>query len=131
MAHGDYTGQTKQRLAHQFAEEQALAAQSKTLVTQVVREGQDNVIDLWTDLDDANLRRHVQQPKQDGSEGLEVIEVANEDPQYQPVEFRAAEDLDQITVGQGREFTLKAGRRYRAPRWVRDHLDAQGLVWHH
>ena len=130
MAHGDYTGQTKTRLAHQFAEEQALAAKSKTLVTQVVVEGETNIIDLWTERDDQNLRQFQERPKQDGSDGLEVVEVDNEDPQFQPVVFRANEDLDQITVGQGREFNLKAGRQYRAPKWVRDHLDAQGLVYH-
>lgn len=131
MAHGDYTGQTKTRLAHEFAEQQALAAQSQTLVTQVVREGQDNVIDLWTEKDDENLKRYQEVPRQDGEPGLEVIEVDNVDPQFKAVEFRAAEDLEAITVGQGREFSLKAGRRYRAPKWVRDHLDGQGLVWHH
>ena len=125
MAHGDYTGQRKAALAHQFAEEQALAAKSKTLVTQVVQEGQNEVVNLFTDRDYENL----QQLQENGESG-EVIAVDVEDPEFQPVRFRASEDLDQITVGQGREFSLKAGRVYEAPKWVVRHLDTQGVVWH-
>ena len=124
MAHGDYTGQAKARLAHQFAEQQAFAAQSQTLVTQVVQEGRNEVIDLFCEKDHENLYT-----KQDGESG-EVIEVDTPDPQFEPVLFRANEDLDQVTVGQGREFNLKAGRTYKAPYWVVQHLDAQGLVYH-
>lgn len=125
MAHGDYTGQRKARLAHQYAEEQQLAAQSKTLVTQVVREGQGETVNLFTDKDYENLRSTRPNEEGDG-----VVEVAVSDPQFQPVKFRASEDLAQITVGQDREFSLKAGRTYEAPRWVVEHLDAQGMVWH-
>ena len=124
MAHGDFTGKNKARLAQQFAEQQALAAQSKTLVTQVVQEGSDNVIDLFCDKDYENLVQLKQ------GENGEVTEVDVEDPKFKAVKFRASEDLDQITVGQGREFNLKAGRTYKAPRWVVEHLDAQGLVYH-
>lgn len=124
MAHGDYTGQRKARLAHEYAEQQQLAAQSKTLVTAVVNEGRGEVINLFTDRDYENL-----QPRP-SEEGDDVVQVAVQDPQFQPVKFRASEDLDQITVGQGREFNLKAGRIYEAPRWVVEHLDAQGMVWH-
>jgi hypothetical protein len=127
MAHGDYTGQSKARLAQQYAEEVALAAKSKTLVTQVVQEGRDEVIDLFNDKDYENL--HTQTAV--GPNGqVEVHEVDVVDPQYQPVKFRASEDLDQVTVGQGREFNLQAGRTYQSPRWVAEHLDNQGLVWH-
>lgn len=127
MAHGDYTGQQKAALAQQFAEQQALAAQSKTLVTQVVQEGQNEVINLFNDDDRDNLAGRAQV----GSDGeLEVTEVDVVDPRYQAVRFRASEDLEAITVGQGREFNLKSGRTYEAPRWVVEHLDDKGLVWH-
>jgi hypothetical protein len=58
------------------------------------------------------------------------VEVDTPDPAYQPVKFRASEDVDQVTVGQGREFNLMAGRIYKAPRWVVVHLDDKGLVYH-
>lgn len=127
MAHGDYTGQTKARLAQQYADQVALAAQSKTLVTQVVTEGQNEEINLFVDKDYENL--HTMKQVNDNDE-LEVIEVDTTDPQFEAVKFRASEDLEQITVGQGREFSLHAGRVYVAPRWVVQHLDQQGLVYH-
>lgn len=128
MAHGDYTGQVKQRLAHQFAEQQALASQSMSLVTDVVREEQKQVIDLFTDKDHEFLewakRENV------GEDGH--IEVGDSDlvKQFEPVRFRASEDLEDITVGQDRHLTLKGGRTYQVPRWVAIHLDDKGLVWH-
>ncbi len=127
MAHGDYTGQNKARLAQQYAEEQALAAQSKTLVTQVVTEGQNEEINLFVDKDYENLHS-LRQVNDDGN--AEVIEVDTPDPQFEAVKFRASEDQDQVTVGQGREFNLKAGRTYVAPKWVAQHLDDKGMVWH-
>lgn len=129
MAHGDFTGQIKARLAKQFAEQQTLAAQTQTMVTQAVQEGRkNNVIRLWCDKDDENLRTLVRSNPDDPNS--EVIEVDVEDPQFQPVRFKASEDVDQVTVGQGREFNLQSGQTYEAPRWVAQHLDNQGLVWH-
>jgi hypothetical protein len=128
MAHGDYTGKTKARLAQQYADQVALAAQSQTLVTQVVTEGQNTEINLFTDRDYENL--HTKRNVDPNSGEAEVVEVDVEDPQFKAVKFRASETLDQVTVGQGREFNLEQGRVYVAPRWVVEHLDVQGLVWH-
>lgn len=127
MAHGDYTGQQKQALAHQYAEQQALAAQSKTLVTQVVTEGQDEVIDLRTDQDRWFADHAVAHSGDDGGE-VEVVDV--KDPIWQPMRFRASEDLDNITIGKDHEFSLKGGRTYILPKWKVQHLDEKGLVYH-
>lgn len=127
MAHGDYTGQAKARLAQKYAEEQALAAQNMSIISDVVREGQNEAISLMTEHDNENL--HTVKRRNDEGE-LEVIEVDTPDDQFQPVKFRASEDVDQVTVGQGREFSLLAGRTYIAPKWVAQHLDQQGVVWH-
>lgn len=126
MAHGDYTGQKKARLAHQFAEQQQLAAQSKTLVTQVVSEGANETIDLRTH-QDRWLAEHALVP---GEKEGEVVEVDVKDPLWQPQKFRASEDLDQITIGKDHEFSLKAGRTYILPRCKVEHLDEKGLVYH-
>jgi hypothetical protein len=126
MAHGDYTGQAKTRLAQKYAEEQQLAASQMSLVTQVVQEGQNEAVDLWTHKDDEALQDFQQRQ----SEGGDVVSVDADASQFDKVKFRAAEDLDQVTVGQGREFSLKGGRTYIAPRWVVEHLDDKGLVWH-
>jgi hypothetical protein len=128
VAHGDYTGQAKARLAQQYAEQQALAAQTTSMVTEVVREGQETPINLMTERDEENLLVKRQVNQQTGEE--EVIEVDTPDPQFRAVKFRASEDVDQITVGQGREFSLLAGRNYIAPYWVVQHLDQQGVVYH-
>lgn len=127
MAHGDYTGQNKARLAQQHAEEVALAAQSKTLVTQVVTEGRDEEINLFCDKDYENLHS-LRQVNANGD--AEVVEVDTPNPEFAGVKFRASEDQDQVTVGQGREFNLQAGRTYVAPKWVVRHLDDKGMVWH-
>lgn len=128
MAHGDYTGQTKARLAHAAAEQSALAAQSMTMVSAAVQESRSNdVIDLFCDRDYENLQTRTQ-TNSDGT--ADVVEVDTIDPQFKAVKFRASEDVEQVTVGQGREFTLQAGRTYKAPRWVVEHLDTQGVVYH-
>lgn len=127
MAHGDYTGRLKQQLATEYAEQQQLAAHSKSMVTTTVQENKNEVVDLFIDKDYENL--HTKRQVADNGE-LEVVEVDVEDPQFKPVRFRASDDVDQVTVGQGREFNLKAGRNYQAPRWVVEHLDSIGLVWH-
>lgn len=128
MAHGDYTGKTKAALAQQHAEAAALAAQSMSMVTEVVRDQQDTPISLMTHLDEENLHVRKQVNQQTGD--VDVIEVDTPDPAFQPVKFRASEDLEQVTVGQGREFNLLAGRNYIAPRWVVQFLDEKGVVWH-
>lgn len=133
MAHGDFTGRNKQRLAVEFADQQRLAAQSKTLVTQVVEEGRNQTIDLFTDKDHENLAIAKQYAAEGFAEEGVVqvgVQTSTDVNRYEAVKFRASEDLDQITVGQGREFSLKAGNTYQAPRWVVQHLDEQGLVWH-
>lgn len=126
MAHGDYTGQRKAALAHQYAEQQQLAAQSKTLVTQVVTEGQNEVIDLRTDED--RYRAEHASVQQEGSDEVQVVDV--KDPLWQPMKFRASEDIDQVTIGKDHEFSLKGGRTYILPRWKVEHLDEKGLVYH-
>jgi hypothetical protein len=100
-------------------------------VTQVVREEKDTVVDLFVDRDYENLElaKSVNGPGDGGVVEVGVISSSDVE-QFQPVKFRAKEDAEQVTVGQGREFSIKAGRTYQAPRWVVEHLDVQDLVWH-
>jgi hypothetical protein len=89
------------------------------------------LVDLFTDRDHENLSlaQSVNGPGEGGV--VEVGVVSSTDvKQFEPVRFRAKDDAEQVTVGQGREFNLKAGRTYQAPRWVVEHLDLQDLVWH-
>lgn len=127
MAHGDYTGMRKADLAQRHAAEQQLAASSMSLVSQVVQEERSGVIDLRTDEDRYNEKHRLNpSPEEDG--GVQVVDV--EDPAMQPQKFRCRETLDQVTVGKDREYNLEEGRIYVAPRWVVEHLDEKGLVYH-
>ena len=38
-------------------------------------------------------------------------------------------DLEDVTLGYGNTYTFLAGRRYRVPRWIADHLEERGLTW--
>lgn len=126
MAHGDYTGSRKAQLAQQYANEQKLAAQQMSLVSQVVTEGRNEVIDLTTEQDVENLIQYAPDPSGEG-----VTEVDNrENPLYQAVKFRASDTVDQITVGKDRIINLQEGQIYKAPRWIVEHLDEKSLVWH-
>lgn len=127
MAHGDYTGQQKAVLAQQYADQQQLAASSMSMVSQVVTEGRNNVIDLRTPED---IWREQHGLEEDPSSEDGVIQVDKKDPQYQPVQFRCRETLEQVTVGKDREFSLEEGRIYKAPQWLASHLDDKGLVYH-
>ena len=48
----------------------------------------------------------------------------------QMVVFRVNETLEDVTIGQGNTFTFEEGRQYRVPRYVRDHLEEKGYIWH-
>lgn len=39
-------------------------------------------------------------------------------------------DLEEVTLGYNNTVSFKEGGRYRVPRWVAEHLDEKGLVWH-
>ncbi len=39
-------------------------------------------------------------------------------------------DLDEVTLGYGNTVSFKQGGKYRVPRWVANHLEEKGLVWH-
>ena len=126
MAHGDYTGTTKAQLARAAAEEQQFAAQRMSMVTDAVRTAQQGTVSLYTDDDWATGESLKNGIVEDGVENFDPVQR----DEWSPVKFRASEDLDDVTVGQNRHFTLKAGQVYKAPKWVARHLDTQALVHH-
>lgn len=125
MAHGDYTGQRKSDLAQKFHKEQTLRAKELSLVTATVAAENQETIDLTVQDPDA---KKTQVNPETGD--IEVVEVNLEDPQFQSVTFRSRETVDGVTVGRDNNYNLEEGRTYRAPRWVVEHLDRQGLVYH-
>lgn len=46
------------------------------------------------------------------------------------VEIRVNSTLENVTIGQGTDYTFEEGRRYKVPQHVADHLEERGLVWH-
>lgn len=127
MAHGDYTGNSKAELARAAQEQQQLAASRMSMVSAAVAEAHQAIIDLRTEEDKALY--------EDLKAGNVAVEGITQHDQIQvdawkPVKFRASEDLEDVTVGKDRHFTLKAHQAYKAPKWVAAHLDSQGLVLH-
>lgn len=129
MAHGDYTGQQKAVLAQRYAEQQKLAANQLTLVSQVVAEASKETIDLNTEEDNEAREAGLALTDPDDPES-EVIVVDSEDPSLASVQFRASDTVEDITIGKDRVLNIQQGQNYTAPRWVVDHLDEKQLVWH-
>jgi len=46
------------------------------------------------------------------------------------VKLRVNTDLEDVTIGQGNTFTFYRNKIYTVPKWVYDHLDEKGYVWH-
>lgn len=45
-----------------------------------------------------------------------------------PSEVKVLYDLEEVTIGYGNTFNLRAGYRYKVPRWVAMHLEEKGLA---
>lgn len=43
--------------------------------------------------------------------------------------MRVVEDLEDVTIGYGNTFTFEAGRTYKVPAFVYNHLAEKGYVW--
>ncbi len=46
------------------------------------------------------------------------------------VVIRVNEDIEDMTLGVGNNYTFKAGQKYKVPKHVADHLEEKGYVWH-
>lgn len=46
------------------------------------------------------------------------------------VTIRVNEDLDNVTIGVDNHYNFQAGRQYKVPKNVADHLEEKGYVWH-
>lgn len=44
--------------------------------------------------------------------------------------IRVNEDIEDVTIGAGNTYNFEAGRQYRVPKAVADHLEEKGYVWH-
>jgi len=97
----DYTGRKAQELAEKHAKE--IEAMQGRLTTVAVPEIESEEV----------------------VEDNTPIEVGSD-----MVKMRVNTDLEDVTIGQGNNFTFYRNRIYTVPKWVYNHLDEKGLVWH-
>ena len=43
--------------------------------------------------------------------------------------IRVAEDLENVTIGAGNNFSFKAGQKYKVPKYVATHLQEKGYLY--
>lgn len=151
MAHGDYTGNQKSKLATQFALEQQAAARRLSMIDQAVEEASQETIDLipggYSDFEEYQVAKNEEKrayqdkmrelypsryPKPSEDE-IEIEEIdLDADDENAPYLFRASDTVEGVSLGNGGEsiFDLKAGQSYRAPKWCVEHLNEKDLVWH-
>ncbi|MFE9412331.1 hypothetical protein ACFYN0_26585 [Streptomyces sp. NPDC006704] len=106
----DTTGQVKQELEKNRDIAEREAAKGQLLEAQVAEEVRAEVVDLTA-------------PQE-----VEIVEA--------PVvvgasarEMRVVEDLENVTIGYGTNFSFEAGRTYKVPAFVYNHLAEKGYVW--
>jgi UDP-N-acetyl-D-mannosaminuronic acid transferase (WecB/TagA/CpsF family) len=119
---GDLTGRAKAELAEQHAEEQKARANEIALVTAQAAAKFDEVQDLVPKTPEPEAEPEAQV--------VGDIEVATSvEVKEELVEFRT-NDTFSATIGHGNDFDFVEGQKIRAPKWIYDHLDSKGLVWH-
>lgn len=129
-APGDFTGRQTEKLRKEASEKDADRAKQLSMATAEEKERIDNTI---VDYSDPN--RPVEEDAPAGAfdtydvDTDDVVEVEQEGDSTPMVLIRLNADL-KTNVGYRQEYEFEAGRRYRVPKHVADHLDEKGYVWH-
>lgn len=89
-----------------------------SMATASIAADKDEVIDLTAP---------KPEPEAESVGDVEVSAVTVEDDL---VNFRVNTTMEQVTIGAGNHFDFIEGQQYRAPRWVYQHLDEKGVVYH-
>lgn len=113
---GDVTGRATDNLAAQHVKDLEARAGEISLVNAAAAAVADEVIEI-------KPRDMTPPPPPE----VEVIEVDVPEPM---VEVRISETVEMMTFGVGNHYDFEAGRRYRVPRFLADHLEEKGLLWH-
>lgn len=63
---------------------------------------------------------------------VEVEELEEDEPDLVSASriIRTNTDINDTVIGHGNYYTFKAGKKYRVPANVAEHLENQGLLWH-
>lgn len=116
--HGDFTGKIKADNTAAHAKEIEERAATMSMATASIAADKDEVIDLTAP---------KPEPEVESVGDVEVSAVTVEDDL---VNFRVNTTMEQVTIGAGNHFDFIEGQQYRAPRWVYQHLDEKGVVYH-
>jgi hypothetical protein len=144
---GDFTGKKAQQLAEEKAVEIREAQQRVGMVTTVENENDEYGIydaatgQLVVDLSPEEAARlEEEEALDDGDEDVEdVVPISHQAPvpevdleslpnPDEMVVLRVNTDVEDMTYGRGNFYTFMRGKKYRAPRYLRDHLADKGLL---
>jgi hypothetical protein len=117
--HGDMTGKLKEKLTAEHAVELEERAATMTMATASIAAQKDEVIDLTEE---------KPAPPAENVGDVEVSDAITIEDDL--VDFRVNTTLEQVTIGVGNTYDFVEGQKYRAPRWVYQHLDEKGVVFH-
>jgi hypothetical protein len=113
----DFTGRERARLQKEHSEQLALRAEEMSMATAAAAsEAANSITDLTGRPDAPVIVDSVEEVEINVSEAVVVI--------------RVNEDIEDMTLGVGNNYTFKAGQKYKVPKHVADHLEEKGYVWH-
>ncbi|MDJ0463131.1 hypothetical protein [Streptomyces sp. H27-C3] len=107
----DTTGRVKQTLEKNRDLAEKEAAKAQLVEAQVADDVRAEIVDL------------TEPPEEFAIEEAPV--VVGESTR----ELRVVEDLENVTIGYGNTFSFEAGRTYKVPAFVYNHLAEKGYVW--
>ena len=111
----DFTGREREKLQKEHAEELALRAQEMSMASAAAAEEAANSI---TDL------------TQKAPVVIDAVEEVELNLSSATVVIRVNDDIEDMTLGVGNNYTFKAGQKYKVPKMVADHLEEKGYIWH-
>ena len=113
----DFTGREREKLQKQHAEELALRASEMSMANAAaIAEAENSITDLTKNPEVPTVIDSVEEVELNLSEAVVVI--------------RVNEDIEDMTLGVGNNYTFKAGQKYKVAKHVADHLEEKGYIWH-
>jgi hypothetical protein len=109
----DATGRQREKLQHEFAEQQAEAASTMAMATAQKKIDNDSVVI------DATSPRQSE---------IIVDEPTVVDTDSDTVTIRVVESIDSMTFGAGNYYSFEAGKKYKVSRSLARHLEEKGYL---
>ena len=111
----DFTGREAARLAKERDDDQARRSAELAMATAAEAEAKEELVDLT----------EAAPPPAENPEPSGEVEVRR--PHRV---IRVNSTIEQMTFGHGNTYDFEAGRQYKVPADLADHLEAKGFVWH-